>query len=100
MHVFMKAKKGCETLVAVWPGTFREAWIASWNGLGKGIPHLHGHVHLPPHRRIGKGRVMDVGVDGNNLFPISMEDVRRLLRDQPIDGFMSEDHHTIIENYK
>ena len=74
--------------------------IASWNGLGKGIPHLHGHVHLPPHRRIGKGRVMDVGVDGNNLFPISMEDVRRLLRDQPIDGFMSEDHHTIVENYK
>lgn len=74
--------------------------IASWDGLGRGIPHLHGHVHLPPHRRIGKGKVMDVGVDGNNLFPISLNEVRRLLRDQPIDGFLDKDHHTIVENYK
>jgi calcineurin-like phosphoesterase family protein len=74
--------------------------IASWDGLGKGVPHLHGHVHLPPNRRIGSGRVMDVGVDGNNLFPISMDDVSILLKDQPIDGFMSKDHHTIVENYK
>jgi calcineurin-like phosphoesterase family protein len=73
--------------------------IASWDGLGKGVPHLHGHIHLPPNRRIGRGRVMDVGVDGNNLFPISMSEVHRLLKDQPIDGFLDKDHHTIVENY-
>jgi calcineurin-like phosphoesterase family protein len=74
--------------------------IASWDGLGKGVPHLHGHVHLPPNRRVGRGKVMDVGVDGNNLSPISMSDVVRILEKQPIDGFLDKDHHTITENYK
>lgn len=74
--------------------------IASWDGLGKGVPHLHGHVHLPPNRRVGRGKVMDVGVDGNNLSPISMSDVVRILEKQPIDGFLDKDHHTIVENYK
>lgn len=74
--------------------------IASWDGLGKGVPHLHGHVHLPPNRRVGKGKVMDVGVDGNNLSPISMSDVVRILEKQPINGFLDKDHHTIVENYK
>jgi calcineurin-like phosphoesterase family protein len=74
--------------------------IASWDGLGKGVPHLHGHVHLPPNRRVGKGKVMDVGVDGNGLFPINMNDVLKILSKQPIDGFLDKDHHTIVENYK
>jgi calcineurin-like phosphoesterase family protein len=73
--------------------------IASWNGLGKGVYHLHGHVHLPHNRRVGRGKVMDVGVDGNNLSPISMSDVIRILDKQPIDGFLDKDHHTITENY-
>jgi calcineurin-like phosphoesterase family protein len=74
--------------------------IASWDGLGKGVPHLHGHVHLPPSRRVGRGKVMDVGVDGNGLFPISMSEVLKILDKQPIDGFLDKDHHTIVENYK
>lgn len=74
--------------------------IASWDGLGRGTYHLHGHVHLPPERRVGRGKVMDVGVDGNNLFPISLEKVLKILKEQPIDGFMDKDHHTITENYK
>lgn len=74
--------------------------IASWDGLGRGTYHLHGHVHLPAERRVGRGKVMDVGVDGNNLFPISLEKVLKILKEQPIDGFMDKDHHTITENYK
>jgi len=74
--------------------------IASWDGLGRGVCHLHGHVHLPPGRRVGRGKVMDVGVDGNQLFPISLENILRILSKQPIDGFMDKDHHTITENYK
>lgn len=74
--------------------------IASWDGLGRGTPHLHGHVHLPPNRRVGKGRVMDVGVDGNNLYPTSLDEVRGIVFKQPIDSFLDKDHHTIVENYK
>lgn len=74
--------------------------IASWDGLGRGTYHLHGHVHLPAERRVGRGKVMDVGVDGNNLFPISLDKVLKILKEQPIDGFMDKDHHTITENYK
>jgi calcineurin-like phosphoesterase family protein len=46
--------------------------IASWDNMNTGVIHLHGHVHLPPHLRIADGRAMDVGVDGNDLEPISL----------------------------
>jgi calcineurin-like phosphoesterase family protein len=74
--------------------------IASWDGLGKGVIHLHGHVHLPTNRRVGRGKVMDVGVDGNVLRPIQMRNVLSIMKSQPIDGFLDKDHHTIVENYK
>jgi len=41
--------------------------IASHHDMNQGVAHLHGHVHLPPHLRIGKGKSLDVGVDGNGL---------------------------------
>jgi calcineurin-like phosphoesterase family protein len=59
--------------------------IASWDGMNNGVMHLHGHVHLPKHQRIGNGRSLDVGVDGNGLEPISLDEVVSLLKDQPID---------------
>jgi calcineurin-like phosphoesterase family protein len=68
--------------------------IASWDGMNDGVMHLHGHVHLPRHQRIGNGRSLDVGVDGNDLEPISLDEVVRLLRDQPIDKLcLPHDHH-------
>ena len=73
--------------------------IASWENLGKGVIHLHGHVHLPNHRRVGNGKVMDVGVDGNGLNPISLEEVLSIMEKQPIGSMMPNDHHTIVENY-
>jgi calcineurin-like phosphoesterase family protein len=74
--------------------------IASWENLGKGVIHLHGHVHLPNHRRVGSGKVMDVGVDGNGLNPISLEEVLSIMEKQPIDSMIPNDHHTIVENYR
>lgn len=69
--------------------------IASWDGMSDGVMHLHGHVHLPPHLRIADGRAMDVGMDGNGMFPISMEEVVRLIGKRPIKGLkISEDHHS------
>jgi calcineurin-like phosphoesterase family protein len=74
--------------------------IASWNDMARGTIHLHGHVHLEPNKRIGNGKMMDVGVDGNNLYPISLAEVITLMDKQPIKSMLTFDHHEIVENYK
>ena len=67
--------------------------IASWNNMNKGWIHLHGHVHLPSNKRIAQGRAMDVGVDGNNLKPVSLKEVLGL-RERPIKNLsIPKDHH-------
>ena len=68
--------------------------IASWNGMNDGTIHLHGHVHLPNHLRIAKGKAMDVGVDGNQMEPINMRDVLTLMKMRPIAKLeLPKDHH-------
>ena len=68
--------------------------FASWNGLGKGVVHLHGHVHLRPNLRINEGRAMDVGVDGNDLTPMPLSEVLAIMKKQPIKSmFKFKDHH-------
>jgi calcineurin-like phosphoesterase family protein len=68
--------------------------IASWDGMNYGVIHLHGHVHLPSHLRVGKGKSLDVGVDGNNLNPYSLDEVLNLMENQPIDKLvLPQDHH-------
>jgi len=68
--------------------------IASWNGMNDGVIHLHGHVHLPNQLRLADGKAMDVGVDGNNLEPISMDEVLKIMSKQPIAKLtLPKDHH-------
>ncbi len=67
--------------------------IISWNKMNDGVIHLHGHVHLSANRRIGKGKTMDVGVDGNGLDPLHTSDIKRLMKDQPIKSGFEFDHH-------
>lgn len=68
--------------------------IASWDGMNQKVMHLFGHVHLPPHLRVMEGRAMDVGVDGNGLEPISLDEVLQLMKDQPIKKLsLPKDHH-------
>jgi len=74
--------------------------IASWNNMARGDIHLHGHVHFEANERIGEGKMMDVGVDGNNLYPINMFRVLSLMEEQPIKSMFKFDHHEVIENYK
>jgi calcineurin-like phosphoesterase family protein len=73
--------------------------IASWNDMAKGAIHLHGHVHFPANKRIGRGKMMDVGVDGNDLYPIGLGKVLPLMNLQPIKSMFEFDHHEIVENY-
>jgi calcineurin-like phosphoesterase family protein len=70
--------------------------ISSWDGLNKGVFHLHGHCHLPTHMRFGRGQRMDVGMDGHPEFrPYNlMTEIVPLLKGRPILSEMPEDHHT------
>lgn len=67
--------------------------ITSWNKMNDGVIHLHGHVHLPHNLRVGLGKTMDVGVDGNNIFPIDATEVNSIMHKQPIKSGFAFDHH-------
>lgn len=68
--------------------------IASWHDMNQGVIHLHGHVHLPYHLRLADGKAMDVGVDGNELEPISMDEILGIMQMQPIKKLaLPKDHH-------
>ena len=68
--------------------------IASWENMNRNVIHVHGHVHLPPDLRIAAGKAMDVGVDGNNLEPISLEEIINIMKNQPIRKLeLPKDHH-------
>ena len=68
--------------------------IISWDNMNQKVIHLFGHVHLPPHLRIMEGRAMDVGCEGNNLEPISMDEIIEILKDNPIrKSSLPKDHH-------
>jgi calcineurin-like phosphoesterase family protein len=76
--------------------------IASHHNMNNGVIHLHGHVHLPSHHKIGKGKSLDVGVDGNDLYPYNIKDVIELMKNQPIRKLeLPSDHHEErLENSK
>jgi len=67
--------------------------LQSWNGLNKGIIHLHGHVHLPENRKFGNGKRLDVGVDGNGMDPYSISDIIKMMDKRLKGSDMSGDHH-------
>lgn len=68
--------------------------IASWIDMNQGVIHIHGHVHLPNHLRLGQGRSLDVGMDGNDMKPLTLDEVMRLVKNQPIRKLeLPKDHH-------
>jgi len=72
--------------------------ISSWNGLNKGRIHLHGHCHLPNHKKFGNGRRMDVGMDGNPDFaPYDLRMVINDMKKRPIGSELGVDDHHIDE---
>jgi len=73
--------------------------IASWNNLARETIHLHGHTHLRDRLRLGLGKMMDVGVDGHNYYPIEMHEILSIMKNRPIKGMMKNDHHEHIEKY-
>lgn len=68
--------------------------IASWHNMNDGVIHLHGHVHLPPDKKLSQGKAMDVGVDGNNMMPYSLGQIMKIMDYQPIAKLsLPQDHH-------
>ena len=67
--------------------------LQSWNQLNKGSIHLHGHVHLPRNKRFGKGKKLDVGMDGNNLYPYSISEIVHMMDKRCVESEMNGDHH-------
>ncbi len=61
--------------------------IASWNGIGKGAIHFHGHSHgsFTP-----VGRMIDVGVDPQDFQPISFDDAIDIAESRDV---VLVDHH-------
>ena len=66
---------------------------ASWNKLGKGSIHLHGHVHLSYKDKWGKGNRLDVGMDGNGYFPYKITEIVHMMDRREIRSEMDLDHH-------
>lgn len=69
--------------------------IASWDSMNRGVPHLFGHVHLGPTNKIMKNsKSMDVGCDGNDLKPYSLNEINKIMKNQPIGKLvLPADHH-------
>lgn len=67
--------------------------LASWHGLNKGVVHLHGHVHLSAQNKWGNGKKLDVGLDGNNLYPYSITEIVHMMDKREIGSDISNDHH-------
>ena len=67
--------------------------IASWETIGRGVPHLFGHVHLNADMKFMPGRSQDCGLDGNGLMPYEFVSLIKNLFKRPILSMMEYDHH-------
>lgn len=70
--------------------------LASWQDMGQGVMHIHGHIHTPHQYKVGPGRMMDVGIDGSPDFqPYTIQQVLKLIGNRPIKSLLTHefDHH-------
>ncbi len=68
--------------------------MLTWNKAHYGAWMLHGHSHGTLRHPYEGMRLMDVGVDTNQLTPYSLEEVRQYMQGR---GHTSVDHHTTKE---
>jgi calcineurin-like phosphoesterase family protein len=66
--------------------------IAHWDSEGRGSVMLHGHLHSPKSKVhiFPERRIIDVGLDGNDLRPRHLETTIEMLTQIPLP---STDHH-------
>jgi calcineurin-like phosphoesterase family protein len=65
--------------------------MLSWNGSGRGNIMLHGHCHgTANYGHIKDMKILDVGVDCHNYFPVSQDDVLRTMNKRKLEDFGRE----------
>jgi calcineurin-like phosphoesterase family protein len=64
--------------------------LLTWNKAHYGSFMLHGHSHGTTKYPF-KGRIMDVGVDANNYYPVSWDDIKSKMSEIPF-GFKDDQH--------
>lgn len=67
--------------------------LQSWHGLNKGVIHLHGHCHLSFQNKWGNGKRLDVGMDGNFMYPYKIAEIVHMMDRRVIGSDLSNDHH-------
>lgn len=67
--------------------------LATWDCIGRGTMHIHGHCHRKPDKRFDPGKSMDIGVDGHELMPYTIDDILGLMKDRPLGNYLGEDYH-------
>lgn len=69
--------------------------LLTWEELSLGSIMLHGHTHLPNDKKFGKGRLMDIGLDGNSQFsPYNiLEEIIPIMLKRGIKSEMDNDYH-------
>ena len=71
--------------------------VQSWKDMKQGSIHLHGHTHLSGDNRFGKGRKMDIGIDGHPEFrPYNLRtEILPLMAKRPVcsEYETTLDHH-------
>lgn len=93
-HLFTTRQKYLELEIGYFKFVLFHFDINSWNNIKRGSFHLHGHQHWAGDKRFGDGRKMDVGVDGNDLFPYKLTDVIEMLKDRK--RYDVGDHHITL----
>jgi calcineurin-like phosphoesterase family protein len=66
--------------------------IISWNDMKHGTFMLHGHQHLSNEDKLGPGKRMDIGMDGNDLYPYHFDEIMEIMSKRPIHD-LEKDHH-------
>ena len=71
--------------------------VSHWNMMvsdyNKTSIHFHGHLHCSNGKHAHDGAIMDVGIDGNDLFPYSLEEAVKLALNHAKD-YPSKGHHS------
>lgn len=68
--------------------------IASWPNMNQGWYHVHGHVHLPKKKVLGRGKSLDVYIERNEYKPYDVLDIDKMLSVRPIKSLrLPKDHH-------
>ena len=67
--------------------------LITWNNIDLGWIFLFGHLHLPHEEIIQLGRSLEVGIEGNFMYPYEMDDIIEIVKNREINENIQRPHH-------